>query len=92
VELTSNAAKRAIRPGALGRKGRTGTQSPKGPSFDATMMAVVAIIRQQHRHLLAYGTAACEATGCGESAPSLLPTPAKLKPLIYARRLAQSCK
>jgi hypothetical protein len=39
------------------------------------MMTVVATLKQQHRNVLDYVTAACEAALCGEPAPSLLPTP-----------------
>jgi transposase len=76
VEPTNNVAERAIRPGVLWRKGSFGTQSPEGSRFVETMMTVVATLKQQHRHVLAYVTAACEAALRGEAAPSLLPTPA----------------
>jgi transposase len=75
VEPTNNAAERAIRPGVLWRKGSFGTQSPDGSRFVETMMTVVATLKQQHRHVLTYVTAACEAALHGEAAPSLLPTP-----------------
>ena len=75
VEPTNNAAERAIRPGVLWRKGSFGTQSPQGSCFVEAMMTVVATLKQQHRNVLAYVTAACEAALCGEPAPSLLPTP-----------------
>ena len=74
VEPTNNAAERAIRPGVLWRKGSFGTQSPEGSRFVEAMMTVVATLKQQHRHVLDYVTAACEAALCGEPAPSLLPT------------------
>ena len=73
VEPTNNAAERAIRPGVLWRKGSFGTQSPEGSRFVEAMMTVVATLKQQHRHVLDYVTAACEAALCGEPAPSLLP-------------------
>ena len=76
VEPTNNAAERAIRPGVLWRKGSFGTQSPDGSRFVETMMTVVATLKQQHRQVLTYVTAACEAALRGEAAPSLLPTPA----------------
>ena len=75
VEPTNNAAERAIRPGVLWRKGSFGTQSPQGSCFVEAMMTVVATLKQQHRNVLTYVTAACEAALCGEPAPSLLPTP-----------------
>ena len=42
------------------------------------MMTVVATLKQQHRNVLDYVTAACEAVLWGGPAPSLLPT---LEPL-----------
>jgi transposase len=79
VEPTNNTAERAIRPGVLWRKGSFGTHSPEGSRFVETMMTVVATLKQQHRHVLDYLTAACEAALHGEQAPSLLPTPDQLK-------------
>jgi transposase len=79
VEPTNNAAERAIRPGVLWRKGSFGTQSPDGSRFVETMMTVVATLKQQHRHVLEYVTAACEAVLCGAPAPPLLPTPANIE-------------
>jgi transposase len=74
VDPTNNAAERAIRPGVLWRKGSFGTQSPAGSRCVGAMMTVVATLKQQHRNVLDYVTAACEAALCGEPAPSLLPT------------------
>jgi transposase len=79
VAPTNNAAERAIRPGVLWRKGSFGTQSAEGSRFVEAMMTVVATLKQQHRHVLAYVTAACEAALCGQPAPSLLPTPADIE-------------
>jgi len=79
VEPTNNAAERAIRPGVLWRKGSFGTQSAEGSHFVEAMMTVVATLKQQHRNVLAYVTAACEAALCGQPAPSLLPTPADIE-------------
>jgi len=79
VEPTNNAAERAIRPGVLWRKGSFGTQSAEGSHFVAAMMTVVATLKQQHRNVLAYVTATCEAALCGQPAPSLLPTPADIE-------------
>ncbi|HEX2246578.1 MAG TPA: IS66 family transposase, partial [Arthrobacter sp.] len=75
VEPTNNAAERAIRPGVLWRKGSFGTQSAEGSRFVEAMMTVVATLKQQHRNVLDYVTAACEAALNGQPAPSLLPTP-----------------
>jgi transposase len=73
VEPTNNAAERAIRPGVLWRKGSFGTQSAQGSRFVEVMMTVVATLKQQHRHVLAYMTEACQAAYTGTPAPSLLP-------------------
>jgi len=82
VEPTNNAAERAIRPGVLWRKGSFGTHSPEGSRFVEAMMTVVATLKQQHRNILDYLTAACEATLDGKRAPSLLPTAAEIQQLL----------
>jgi transposase len=82
VEPTNNAAERAIRPGVLWRKGSFGTHSPDGSRFVEAMMTVVATLKQQHRNVLGYLTAACDAALSGEPAPSLMPTPAVLEQRI----------
>ena len=73
VEPTNNTAERAIRPGVLWRQGSFGTQSAQGSRFVEAMMTVVATLKQQHRHVLAYMTEACQAAYTGLPAPSLLP-------------------
>jgi transposase len=83
VEPTNNAAERAIRPGVWWRKGSFGTQRAEGSRFVEAMMTVVATLTQQHRHVLDYLTAACEATLRGEPAPSLLPLPAERQQLLH---------
>lgn len=83
VEPTNNTAERAIRPGVLWRKGSFGTQSAEGSRFVEAMMTVVATLKQQHRNVLDYLTAACEATLRGEPAPSLLPLPAESHQLLH---------
>jgi transposase len=82
VDPTNNAAERAIRPGVRWRKGSFGTHSPEGSRVVEAMMTVVATLKQQHRPVLDYLTAACEAALRGEVAPSLLPTPAALEQLL----------
>ena len=82
VEPTNNAAERAIRPGVLWRKGSFGTQSAEGSRFVEAMMTVVATLKQQHRNVLEYLTAACQAALCGEAAPPCFPR---------WRRLTRSC-
>jgi transposase len=83
VEPTNNAAERAIRPGVLWRKGSFGTHSPEGSRFVEAMMTVVATLKQQHRHVLDYVTATCEAVLQGDPAPSLLPTLDHLHDLMH---------
>jgi transposase len=83
VDPTNNAAERAIRPGVLWRKGRFGTQSAEGSHFVETMMTVVAMLKQQHRKVLHYVTAACEAAVWDAPAPSLLPTADDLNRLTH---------
>jgi transposase len=55
------------------RKGSFGTQSEAGSRYVERMMTVVATLKQQKRHVLAYLVAAHEAALRGEIAPSLLP-------------------
>jgi transposase len=73
VEPTHNTAERALRPGVLWRKGSFGTQSEEGSRLVASMMTVVATLKQPQRNVLEYLTAAHEAAWRGEAAPSLLP-------------------
>jgi transposase len=82
VEPTNNAAERAIRPAVLWRKGCFGTQSADGSRFVEAMMTVVTTLKQQHRPILDYLTATCEAMLRGEPAPSLLPTPTAIEQLM----------
>ena len=74
VEPTNNAAERAIRPGVLWRKGSSGTQRAEGSRFVETMMTVVATLKQQHRHVLDYVTAACEAALWGSQLHPYFPS------------------
>jgi transposase len=82
VEPTNNAAERAIRPAVLWRKGSFGTQSADGSRVVEAMMTVVTTLKQQHRPVLDYLTATCEAMLRGEPAPSLLPTPTAIEQLM----------
>jgi transposase len=81
VDPTNNAAERALRPGVLWRKGSFGTYSAQGSRVVEAMMTVVATLKQQHCHVLAYVTAVCEAALRGAPPPSLLPTADILKQL-----------
>jgi hypothetical protein len=56
--------------------------SPDGSRFVEAMMTMGATLKQQHRHVLPYLTAACEAALSGAPARSLLPTPDVLEPHI----------
>jgi transposase len=84
VELTNNAAERAIRPGVLWRKGNFGTHSPEGSRFVEALMTVVATPNQQHHNVLDYLTTACDSAVRGDASPSLLPTPNYLAELVYS--------
>jgi transposase len=83
VEPTNNAAERAIRPGVLWRKGSFGTHSAQGSQFVEAMMTTVATLKPQHRNVLDYVSAACEAILQGEPAPSLLPSAETLKHFMH---------
>lgn len=73
VEPTNNAAERAIRHAVLWRKCSYGTDSEAGSTFVARILTVVTTLRLQHRHVLDWLTAACEAHLQRRAAPSLLP-------------------
>lgn len=75
VEPTNNAAERALRGAVIWRKISFGTDSERGSRFVERILTVVATLRQQRRHVLAYLTAACEAALHERQAPSLLPSP-----------------
>lgn len=74
VEPTNNAAERAVRPGVLWRKRSFGTDSPGGSRFVERILTAVTTLRLQHRNVLDYMTAACQARLRGEPPPSLLPS------------------
>jgi transposase len=74
VEPTNNAAEQALRHGVLWRKGSFGTHSPEGSRFVERMLTVQETLRKQKRDVLAYLTAACQASLHQRPAPSLLPT------------------
>ncbi len=73
VEPTNNAAERALRRVVVWRRRSFGTQSPEGSQCVARLLTVVTTLRQQHRAVLDYLTAACAAALTGAPAPSLLP-------------------
>jgi transposase len=82
VEPTNNAAERPLRRAVLWRRRSFGTQSGAGSQFVERILTTVTTLRQQHRDVLDYLTAACTAAICKNPAPSLLPLPA---PLLLAR-------
>jgi len=53
-----------------------------GSRFVEVMMTVVTTLKPQHRNVLDYVTATCEAALCGQPAPSLLPIPEALEQLM----------
>jgi len=75
LQASHNAAERALRGAVIWRKISFGTDSEHGSRFVERMLTVVATLKQQRRHVLAYLTASCEATLHRRPAPSLLPSP-----------------
>lgn len=51
-------------------------------TFVEGRMTVVAMLKQQYRHIVDYLTAVCGAALCGEIEPSLLPIPADIEQLM----------
>lgn len=75
VEPTNNAAERALRGAVIWRKISFGTDGERGSRFVERILTVIVTLKQQRRHVLAYLTAACEASLRRRPAPSLLPSP-----------------
>ena len=73
VEPTNNSAERPLRRAVLWRRRSFGTQSEAGSQFVERILTAVTTLRQQHRDVLDYLTAACAAAICHTPAPSLLP-------------------
>ena len=73
VDPTNNAAERPLRRAVLWRRRSFGTQSEAGSQFVERILTAVTTLRQQHRDVLDYLTAACAAAICKDPAPSLLP-------------------
>lgn len=80
VEPTNNAAERPLRRAVLWRRRSFGTQSEAGSRFVERVLTAVTTLRQQQRDVLAYLTAACAATMCDTTPPSLLPAAQTLTP------------
>ena len=72
VEPTNNHAERELRKFVLWRKRSFGTQSERGNRFAERIMTVAHTARKQHKPVLAYLTAACQANRLGQPIPSLL--------------------
>jgi len=73
IDLTNNAAERALRHAVQWRKTSYGTDSVAGSYFVENVLTVVASCRQQERNVLTYLTHCCQALYAGTPPPSLLP-------------------
>lgn len=73
LELTNNAAERAIRQGVLYRKRSFGVDSGSGGKFLERVMTTVGTLRKQERNLMEFVFDAVGAFLSGELGPSLLP-------------------
>ena len=82
VEPTNNNAERPLRRAVLWRRRSFGTHSQSGSQFVARILTTVTTLRLQHRNVLDYLTAACEAKIRGLEAPSLLPNQALLAAVV----------
>ena len=71
-----------LRRAVLWRRRSFGTQSEAGSQFVERLLTAVTTLRQQHRDVLDYLTAACTASISHTPAPSLLPLTA---PPLLAR-------
>lgn len=77
VEPTNNHAERTLRHAVVWRKSSGGTDSETGSRFVERMLTTVQTLRMQHRNVLEYVVAACEARLKGLAAPTLLPAVAQ---------------
>jgi len=75
LELTNNAAERALRPAVIYRKRSFGIDSNKGARFFERIMTTVTSLRAQDRHVMNYVRNAVDAHIAGKTPPSLLPLP-----------------
>jgi transposase len=78
IEPTNNLGERGIRHPVMWRKISFGTDSANGSKFVERVLTVVVTLRLQHRNVLDYMTAVCEATLHGRPVPSLLHDGAQL--------------
>ena len=75
LELTNNAAERALRRAVIYRKRSFGIDSEKGARFFERIMTTVTSLRAQNRHVLNYVRDTVDAHIAGRTPPSLLPLP-----------------
>jgi transposase len=73
IDLTNNAAERALRHAVQWRKTSYGTDRVAGSHFVENVLTVVVSCRQQERNVLDYLTHCCQASYAGTPPPSLLP-------------------
>jgi transposase len=74
VELTNNAAERALRAAVLWRKGCFGNQSESGMRYAERILTIAATCRQQGIPLLDFLSHSIVALRSGTQAPKILPT------------------
>jgi transposase len=75
IEPTNNHGERELRAFVIWRKKSFGSQTDRGSRFAERIMTAVHTLRKQQRPVLAFLTAAVEATLRHEASPSLLPSP-----------------
>lgn len=74
VDLTNNAAERALRSAVLWRKGSFGSQSEAGLRYVERILTFAATCRQRQIHPLEFLALAVSALRSGTTAPQFLPT------------------
>lgn len=74
VELTNNAAERALRKAVLWRKGCFGNQSEAGLRYAERILSITATCQQRRIHPLDFVARSIEALRSGALAPTLLPS------------------
>ena len=71
VDPTNNHAERELRAFVLWRRRSFGTQSERGNLFAERLMTIAHTARKQHKNVLAFLTACCQARPANTPAPSL---------------------
>lgn len=74
VELTNNAAERALRAAVLWRKGCFGNQSESGMRYAERILSIGATCRQQRTHPIDFVSLSISALRSATAAPKILPT------------------